>query len=153
MASSAIVRYLSHPQVRMEPERAVDLWSLDEVGRSRVAALCHAIRRGGALLDQTTLVISSAETGALETAKPLAKALGAILMRSPGMRENDRSATGYLPAAASEALADAFFANPDRSQRGSETAPNAQTRILEETPCGVDGHCCGRCGARWRAAL
>lgn len=44
--------------------------------------------------------------------------------------ENDRSATGYLPRAAFEAMADAFFAEPEVSVRGWERAADAQARIV-----------------------
>jgi broad specificity phosphatase PhoE len=44
--------------------------------------------------------------------------------------ENDRSATGYLPRAEFEALANEFFAHPARSVRGWETAIDAQHRIV-----------------------
>lgn len=44
--------------------------------------------------------------------------------------ENDRSATGYLPRQAFEALADRFFAHPSQSIQGWERAADAQRRIL-----------------------
>lgn len=75
-------------------------------------------------------VISSDETKALETARPLAKAFNCSVSVQPDTHENDRSATGFLPAAAFEATADQFFAHPDHSVSGWETARDAQTRIL-----------------------
>jgi len=45
--------------------------------------------------------------------------------------ENDRSATGYLEPQEFETTANAFFAYPERSIRGWETAQAAQTRIVE----------------------
>ena len=47
-----------------------------------------------------------------------------------GLAENDRTATGYLPKAAFEALADAFFGQPEASILGWERALDAQARIL-----------------------
>jgi broad specificity phosphatase PhoE len=44
--------------------------------------------------------------------------------------ENDRSSTGYLAKSEFEAAADRFFAAPDSSFRGWETAHAAQTRIV-----------------------
>lgn len=44
--------------------------------------------------------------------------------------ENDRSATGYLPKVEFEAVADLFFAYPERSIRGWERAVDAQRRIV-----------------------
>ena len=46
------------------------------------------------------------------------------------MGENDRSATGYLPKAEFEAVADEFFARPEQSVRGWERAADAQRRIV-----------------------
>lgn len=77
-------------------------------------------------------VISSAETKAIETGEPLAAALGCPLEIRSRMHENDRSATGFLPPEEFEAVADRFFATPDRSIRGWETARAAQQRIVGE---------------------
>ena len=60
---SQIVRYLSHPQVTIDPQLAVPLWSLNKTGRERVALLA----RSGALAG-TRHVICSGETKAVETA-------------------------------------------------------------------------------------
>lgn len=46
------------------------------------------------------------------------------------MEENDRSATGYLPEAEFQQMADAFFARPTESVRGWERAVDAQARIV-----------------------
>ena len=66
-----IVRYLSHPQVVVDPLKEIPDWSLSDIGVSCVKALA----KSGALIG-TTNVISSAETKAIETASPLARALG-----------------------------------------------------------------------------
>ncbi len=125
------IRYLSHPQVVIDPSKDIQKWSLNEVGQSRVAALAGS----GALLG-TTVIISSSETKAIETAAPLAKALGCTLEIRQNMHENDRSSTGFLPPDVFEAVADQFFANPDESVRGWETATAAQARIVAEvTDC------------------
>ena len=90
---TAIVRYLTHPQVQIEPDRAVPLWGLSEKGRTRVRALV-----AGAWLKGTIRVISSAERKAIETAAPIAESLAVPLEVREHMHENDRSATGFLAA-------------------------------------------------------
>ncbi|SDW32853.1 histidine phosphatase family protein [Roseicitreum antarcticum] len=125
---SVTIRYLTHPQVHVDPATDVRRWSLNPVGAARVAAL---VARPGALC-RTRRVISSDEVKALETARPLADALGASLEIRPLMHENDRSATGFLPPAVFEEVADAFFAAPQHSVRGWETALAAQARIVAE---------------------
>ncbi len=122
-----LVRYLTHPQVEIDPNKDVRHWSLNETGRIRVANLAASDA-----LEGTTRVISSQETKAVETAKPLASALNCWMELRENMHENDRSATGYLPAAAFEQVADLFFASPNVSVRGWETAQAAQTRIIRE---------------------
>lgn len=122
------VRYLTHPQVLIEPMKDVRRWSLNPVGRERVSAL--AARLGA--LSGTRRVVSSDETKAIETASPLARALGVTLEIRPRMHENDRSATGFLPPSEFEAVADQFFAEPAKSVRGWETAQGAQRRIVTE---------------------
>lgn len=123
-----MVRYLTHPQVRIEPTKSVPDWSLNEIGGARVAALASHL----GVLTQTRRVICSDETKAIETAQPLARALGVDPEVRPRMHENDRSATGFLPPEEFEKVADAFFANPSQSVRGWETAQAAQARIVEE---------------------
>jgi broad specificity phosphatase PhoE len=129
------VRYLTHPQVLIEPLKDVRSWSLNSVGSTRVSAL--AARLG--VLSKTHRVISSDETKALETAGPLALALGVELEVRAQMHENDRSATGFLPPEVFEKVADNFFAEPSRSVRGWETAEAAQHRIVAEIDACLDG--------------
>ncbi|MFD1796734.1 histidine phosphatase family protein [Paracoccus aurantiacus] len=129
-------RYLTHPQVQVDPDRDVPRWTLNDTGRARVAALAAA----PGLLSGTSRIISSAEVKAVETAEPLARALGLQLEIRPLMHENDRSATGFLPPPEFEAMADAFFARPDDSIRGWEPARAAQARILSEVEAVLAGH-------------
>lgn len=130
------VRYLTHPQVIIDPLKEVRKWSLNPVGNARVSAL--AARLG--CLSKTRRVISSDETKALETALPLASILGVDIEVRPLMHENDRSATGFLPPHEFEAVADRFFAEPSKSVRGWETAEDAQRRIVAEVDASLDGH-------------
>lgn len=122
-----IIRYLSHPQVLIDPYKDVQNWSLNDAGRTRVKALAESN-----VLNGTTTIISSTEIKALETANPLADALGCELIIREGMHENDRSSTGFLPPDEFEAVANLFFAHPGMSTRGWETAIAAQARIVEE---------------------
>jgi broad specificity phosphatase PhoE len=121
------IRYLSHPQVSIDPDVEIQNWSLNETGRKRVQTLAKSNALFG-----TTTIISSAETKALETATPLADALSCALLIREDMHENDRSSTGFLPPDEFETVADQFFAHPDLSVRGWETAIAAQTRIVKE---------------------
>lgn len=117
------VWFLTHPQVLLEPVTPVPEWGLSELGRSRAAALA-----GGAWLREASSVWSSQERKAIECADLVAGALPRH--RHPGLGENDRSATGFVPADEFEVLADAFFAEPTRSVRGWVRAVDEQARIV-----------------------
>lgn len=121
------VRYLTHPQVQMDPTVPVPSWSLNSIGQYRARQLVRA-----GWLAKTTQIISSAERKAIETAEPIAAALGLDIEIREDMHENDRSSTGYLEPAEFERVASAFFAEPMNSIRGWERAIDAQTRIVRE---------------------
>jgi broad specificity phosphatase PhoE len=124
---STLVRYLTHPEVQIEPAVPLPSWGLSAVGRTRVQSLVAA-----GWLRGTTQVITSAEQKALETAQPIAAALGVPLEVRDAMHENDRSATGFLPPDEFKSVADQFFGQPDNSIRGWERARHAQARIVCE---------------------
>ncbi|WP_428699221.1 histidine phosphatase family protein [Stappia sp.] len=116
--------YLTHPQVEIDPAVPVPDWGLSEAGFRRA-------RAGAVLPDFSRVrhVVSSAERKARQTAEILAGHLGLTIIVDELMHENDRSATGFLPPPEFESVADRFFASPDESVRGWETARAAQTRI------------------------
>jgi broad specificity phosphatase PhoE len=122
----AKLRYLTHPQVRIDPAVPVPQWGLSDVGRARVEAFKTA-----ACLKRTKLIIASGETKALETAAIIASHLSIAMHVREDAHENDRSATGFLPPSEFEKVADEFFASPDLSIRGWERAIDAQARIFE----------------------
>ena len=115
--------FVTHAQVSIDPAVPVTDWPLSPAGRARHAA--HAARLGG-----IGCVVSSSERKARDAAAIYADALGLSATEDPGLGENDRSATGYLPPPEFEATADAFFANPTHSIRGWERAVDAQARVL-----------------------
>ncbi|WP_191061975.1 histidine phosphatase family protein [Geminicoccus harenae] len=122
----SIVRFITHPDVRIEPDVPVPDWSLSERGRERM-------ERALALpwMAELRLVWSSQERKAVEGAEILSRGLGIPHHTMAELGENDRSATGFLPKAEFEATADAFFARPEESVRGWERAVDAQTRIVQ----------------------
>jgi broad specificity phosphatase PhoE len=125
--SPRIFRYLSHPQVKIDPEIPVPQWGLSDIGRARTLSL-----KSAQCLINTTLIVSSAETKAQETAAILADDLSLEVLVRPKSHENDRSATGFLKGKEFERTADQFFAYPEASVRGWERAVDAQARIVQE---------------------
>ena len=116
--------FLTHPEVEQDPARPVPLWRLSPRGIARMRAFAETTEARG-----IHAIWSSAETKAIEAAGLLGAALGLGLSVEEGLGENDRSATGYLPPPEFQKAADAFFARPDESFRGWETARAAQQRI------------------------
>ena len=133
-----LLRYLSHPQVQIDPNIPVPSWGLNEIGRDRVTALNVA-----RWFDGVTQIISSAQTKAIETANMISAALDISVEIREGMHENDRTAPGFLPPHEFENVADQFFANPSKSVRGWERAIDAQARIVAEVECLIKSHQCG----------
>tara|TARA_R110002126_G_scaffold245580_4_gene388671 strand:- start:1390 stop:2016 length:627 start_codon:yes stop_codon:yes gene_type:complete len=128
-----IARYLTHPQVIVDSKKPIEKWGLNAIGQARVDALVLSITtERDHPLRKTKLIVSSAETKAIEAAKPIAEALGCALIIREKMHENDRSATGFLPPDEFELVADQFFTHPDKSIYGWETASAAQSRMLLE---------------------
>ena len=134
------VLFITHPDVVIDASVPVPEWPLSDRGlaRMRVCARQPWLHGVGALW-------SSTERKACDGAAILADALGLQPRTLAALGENDRSATGYLPRAEFEAVADAFFASPDESARGWETARAAQVRIvaavetvLSESPADCD---------------
>src|SRR5215831_13522260 len=76
-------------------------------------------------------IFASSERKARDGAQILADGLGIGRYGVvDDLGENDRSATGYLPGREFEATVDAFFAQPQTSVRGWESAVDAQARII-----------------------
>lgn len=120
-----LIHFITHPEVVIDPAVPVTEWPLSARGRQRMqAALAQPWARA------TEAVFCSTERKAREAAAILAAPLGLQPVELAALGENDRSATGYLPRAAFEAMADAFFAAPRASIRGWERAADAQARIL-----------------------
>ena len=115
--------YLSHADVIIDPAVPVTDWGLSARGVARheaFAARCPPL----------AAIWSSRERKAWEGAAPLAARQGLEVMQDTALHENDRSATGYLPSEAFEAMADAFFAAPEQNVRGWERAVDAQARTV-----------------------
>jgi broad specificity phosphatase PhoE len=134
----ATAYYLTHPQVVIDPAVPVDQWGLSEAGRARARAAAGAAWTAG-----LRRVVASAERKAMETAAIVAAARGLEVESDARFNENDRTATGYLPAAAFEAMADVFFARPEESVRGWERAIDARARIVAAVEGALAHHASG----------
>ena len=122
---SGEVIFLTHADVVIDPDVPVPDWGLNAVGAARHEAFAQA-----ELLARAGSVHASTERKAREGAAPIAKRLGLDVEEHAALGENDRSATGFLPPDAFWPVVEAFFAAPDQSVRGWETARAAQGRIV-----------------------
>lgn len=130
-----VLRYLSHPQVRVDPAVPVPEWGLSETGRVRTERVSRSDSLG-----KTTAIISSSERKAIETAQILAAPWKLLVQQRSATHENDRSATGFLPPDIFEETANRFFDNPTESIDGWERASDAQDRIVAEVMSAIKRH-------------
>ncbi|WP_428642305.1 histidine phosphatase family protein [Roseibium sp.] len=117
--------YLTHPEVRIDPDVPVPEWTLSDLGRERAAKAAFL-----PFAREIRQVISSSEQKAIETARIFAARLNVFQRALAFLNENDRSATGFLPPEDFEKTADAFFEQPFVSIRGWERAIDAQDRVV-----------------------
>lgn len=127
--------YITHPQVRIDPDVPVPRWGLSDLGAARAD---KAARCGWA--GELKRILSSDETKALETAEFLARAAGCEVEVLEHSGENDRSAAGFLVPEEFEKAANWFFAHPEESFKGWERAIDAQRRIVAAVSSVLDDH-------------
>jgi broad specificity phosphatase PhoE len=117
--------FITHPDVMIDPAVPVPDWALSPRGRARMARALDLPWVAG-----LRAVWSSTERKARDGAAILAAHLDIAVAELAELGENDRSATGYLPKAEFNSVADRFFAQPEQSVRGWERAIDAQCRIV-----------------------
>jgi broad specificity phosphatase PhoE len=113
-----VVHFVTHPEVAVDPSVPVPQWGLSEHGRARMTALSLRV----------AAIWSSTERKAMEAATILGASLGVSPRALEALGENHRPS--FLPPEVFEATADRFFASPDVSVDGWETARDAQARIV-----------------------
>ena len=120
-----IVYFMTHPEVIIDPKVPVPHWPLSERGLIRMRRLLKQ-----PWVAAITSLYCSTEPKAIDGASVLAEHLSLPVQRVAALGENDRSSTGFLPPVEFEAVVEQFFAHPDESVRGWETAAAAQRRIV-----------------------
>lgn len=116
--------FISHPEVNIQPAVPIREWHLSEQGISRMTRMLSQ-----PWVKELSALYSSTEMKAIDGATLLADVLHVPVIRLKELEEMDRDATGFLPRAEFEQVADEFFAKPTESVRGWETAVHAQERI------------------------
>lgn len=124
----SLLRYVSHPEVVINPHVPVPEWDLSDVGRERTHRMLQQ-----PWVTTVTRVVSSGEGKARQTAAVLADHLGLTVEIRPDTGEVDRSSTGYVPDERHTELANQLFAQPEQSADGWERAIDAQQRMVTAT--------------------
>jgi len=119
------VYFITHPNVIIDPAIPVPRWPLSPRGVERMQALLAK-----PWIRNISAIYCSTEQKAIDGAEILAAHLSIGYEMLDELGEIDRSSTGYLPQDEFKATVDAFFASPDKSIRGWETACEAQQRIV-----------------------
>ncbi|MGB1310793.1 MAG: histidine phosphatase family protein, partial [Leucothrix sp.] len=119
------VYFITHPEVIVDAAVSVPDWSLSERGLERMQLATKQ-----SWVSELTSLYCSTEKKAIDGANVLAEYCALPIQAIEDLGENDRSSTGYLPANEFETVADQFFAAPQTSIRGWETAETAQVRIV-----------------------
>lgn len=131
----ALLVYISHPEVIVDPRVPVTRWELSGAGVRRMRAFAAS-----GTVDAVRALWCSDEAKAVEAARILGSHLGLEPRIDAKLGENDRSATGFLPPEAFQRTADSFFARPGDSVRGWERAVDAQERVRAALTRIVAGH-------------
>ena len=119
------IYFITHPEVVIDPTVPVSDWPLSEKGINRMKQLLTQ-----PWVKEIRAIYCSTEQKAIDGAKILADHLALGYEMRQDLGENDRSSTGFLPKEEFEATANQFFAQPDQSVRGWETATAAQQRLV-----------------------
>lgn len=119
------IYFLSHPEVAIDKSIPITEWDLSSVGQERLKQLLKK-----PWIQEIGLIYSSNERKAITAAEYLAAKLKLPVTFLADLGEIDRSSTGFLELTEFDKTVDAFFANPNQSIRGWESAKNAQRRIV-----------------------
>ena len=115
---------IKHASPQVQPDLPPEKWPLSEEGKAKCAALAEQL---AAL--SPTVVVSSEELKAAETARVVAERLGVPHRTAPDLHEHDRSNVPQLRSAEFISLIELLFRRPNELVLGKETAVAALSRF------------------------
>ena len=115
---------IKHAPPQIEPGVPPHEWKLSAAGREKASALAERLRP-----HRPSIVFTSDEPKAVETAEIVAKALGVLHEVVPGLHEHDRSNVPQMPTREFISSVALFFKKPTELVLGLETAEQARRRI------------------------
>jgi broad specificity phosphatase PhoE len=119
-----ILLLVKHSLPAIRPELPPAQWKLSQEGQRRCHWLAAKLREHG-----VTILYSSLEAKALETASILSAQLSVKFHERPDLHENDRTGFSILPPHEWEQQFREFFDHPDRVCIGAESAATAALRF------------------------
>ena len=115
---------IKHAPPEITPEVISHRWVLSAAGRARCDWLAEVCRSRG-----VASIFASPEPKTLETAALVAMALELPFRPLDGLQENDRTGLGFVAPGVLEARIAAFFAHPDATVIGGESAHSVLMRF------------------------
>lgn len=126
---------ITHPAITIDPQTPITEWSLSEQGREQVEKLTQQ-----PWAKELTLLYSSEERKAYQTAEIIAQALDIPIQTHSKLGEVDRSSTGFLEEKELKKTVQEFFDQPDKNIAGWEMAALAQERIVHTFSTIIGSH-------------
>lgn len=115
---------ITHPDVFIDPNQAIDKWKLSEKGIDRARALLNK-----SFWKDVSAIYSSTEPKAKTVAEMAGQKYNIPVIENENLVEIDRSSTGFMPYEKFMDTVRDFFKNPDESCRGWESARAARKRV------------------------
>ena len=124
MTDTRRILLVKHAESLLTPEVTAERWRLSDAGRAACGPLAERLRAFA-----PTLLVSSSEPKAMETAQLVAHALAIPSETGLDLHEHDRSNVRLVPRGAFEQYMAEFFAQPHDLIYGRETADEVHTRF------------------------
>jgi broad specificity phosphatase PhoE len=135
---AAVMRKLilvKHCPPEVVPDVPSERWHLSEKGRAPAIPLAEALRPHA-----PTVIVSSEEPKAAETAQLIANRLNVSWHPAPGLHEHDRSNVPHMRSGEFISLMELFFRKPGEHVLGRETADQARARFQSAVDHVLDKH-------------
>lgn len=115
---------VKHAKPLVDPSKSSELWKLSDEGRAQAQKLADVLAPCN-----VSIVISSTEPKAIETAQILATALNIETQSFPDLHEHDRSNVPHMRSGEFISHVELFFRRPDERVLGRESAGEALERF------------------------
>lgn len=119
---------IKHAAPQVEPDIPSDQWRLSDRGRQSCTALAEKLKT-----HSPSILVSSIEAKAVETAKLVAETLGVQHETAADLHEHDRSNVPHMRSSEFISAVELFFRRPTDLTLGRETAEQALSRIATAT--------------------